>query len=454
MQYKSVNPVNATLLKTFNSISDSELSQKLINGHEAFLTWEKSSLDYRSNLIANIADLLRKDVEMHAKFITLEMGKPIVQARAEIEKCILLCEYYCEVAPDYLKPAIHESNAQESFVTFDPMGLIYAVMPWNFPYWQVFRFLIPNLMLGNGALLKHASNVPQCADNIEQLLLQAGIPEFVFQNLFIDYDQSDKVIGSEYVWGVTLTGSEFAGSKIAEMAGKNIKKSVLELGGSDPFIVLEDADINEAVDVGIVSRMQNAGQSCIAAKRFIVHESVYNEFLDKYTKAAQALIIGDPLNEDTYIGPIARDYLVEELQQQVNKSVEMGAKVVCGGKRSSVGESYFEPTVLVDVKEGMPAYKEEIFGPVAIIFKVSTEEEAIGIANDTEFGLGAAVWSADITIAKRIAAQIRSGTVAINGGVRSEPRLPFGGTKKSGFGRELAELGLKEFANIKTINVF
>ena len=226
------------------------------------------------------------------------------------------------------------------------------------------------------------------------------------------------------------------------------------MGGSDPFIVLEDADINEAVDVGIVSRMQNAGQSCIAAKRFIVHESVYNEFLDKYTKAAQALIIGDPLNEDTYIGPIARDYLVEELQQQVNKSVEMGAKVVCGGKRSSVGESYFEPTVLVDVKEGMPAYKEEIFGPVAIVFKVSTDEEAIRIANDTEFGLGAAVWSADISKAKRIATQIRTGTVAINGGVRSEPRLPFGGTKKSGFGRELAELGLKEFANIKTINVF
>ena len=452
--YKSINPANSKWLKTYEQISDKELNHKLMKGNEAFLEWKDRPLKSRLSLIQSVADLLRKETDYHAKIITSEMGKPISQARAEIEKCILLCEYYMEVSADLLKAELHQSNAKQSYLSFEPLGLIYAVMPWNFPYWQVFRFLIPNLVLGNGALLKHASNVPQCADNMEKLLLKAGIPEFVFQNLFIDYHQSKMVIECDYVWGVTLTGSELAGSGVAELAGKNIKKSVLELGGSDPFIVLEDADIDQAVEIGIVARMQNAGQSCIAAKRFIVMEMVYDEFLQKYKKAAEKLVVGDPFKEDTYIGPIARDYLLDELHQQVIKSVEKGAVIVTGGKRSSFGPVFYEPTVLANVSKGMPAYGEEIFGPVAVLYKVSSEDEAIKLANDTEFGLGAAIWTKDLDNAKKLAGRIQTGTVAINGGVRSEPGLPFGGTKKSGYGRELAELGLKEFANIKTVNIF
>jgi succinate-semialdehyde dehydrogenase/glutarate-semialdehyde dehydrogenase len=454
MLYKSINPVNGKVLKTYETISDKELDNKLRNGHHAFLKWEQETLENRIACIAEIAKILLEEKEEHARFISLEMGKPITQARAEIEKCALLCDYYCEEAPGYLKPEMHESNASESFLSFEPMGLIYAVMPWNFPYWQVFRFLIPNLILGNGALLKHASNVPQCAENIEKIVRKAGVHEHVFQNLFIDYKQSEKLIESNYVWGVTLTGSEYAGSKVAEKAGKCIKKSVLELGGSDPFIVMEDADIDKAVEVGIISRMQNAGQSCIAAKRFILHEKIYEEFVEKYVQATEALIVGDPFDEDTYVGPIARSYLVEELDLQVRKSIEKGAVALTGGHISEVGPAFYQPSVLTNISQDMPTYAEEVFGPVALIFKVKSEQEALELANDTEFGLGGAVWSKDIERAKKMAHKIRTGTVAINGGVRSEPRLPFGGTKKSGFGRELAELGLKEFANIKTINIF
>jgi succinate-semialdehyde dehydrogenase / glutarate-semialdehyde dehydrogenase len=329
-----------------------------------------------------------------------------------------------------------------------------VLCPGIFPFGRYSGFFVPNIVLGNTALLKHASNVPQCAEAIENIVLEAGIPEGVLQNLFIDYKQSEKVIASPYVWGVTLTGSELAGSKVASLAGAHIKKSVLELGGSDPFIVLDDADIDGAVDSGIIARMQNAGQSCIAAKRFIIHQKAYDEFVEKYTQAAQKLVLGDPLDERTFMGPLATSYLVEELESQIAESVKMGAKVLTGGKRSPLGKLYFEPTVLSDITEAMPAFHQEIFGPVACMFKVKDDEEAITLANQTEFGLGGALWSRDENRAFHLAKQIQTGTVAINGGVRSEPRLPFGGTKKSGYGRELADLGLKEFANIKTINIF
>jgi len=454
MAYQSINPADFKLLAEFVCISDSELNDKLNKSVAAYQFWSKTDIKFRLNLIRKIAEKLMSDFQFHAELISLEMGKPITQSKMEIQKCAALCHYYCEKAEELLKPIHYQENDRKSMIVFEPMGIVYGVMPWNFPYWQVFRFFIPNLILGNVCLLKHASNVPQCALNIEKVVSEAGVQEGVFANLFINYNQSEAVINHPAVCGVTLTGSEAAGAKVAELAGKNIKKSVLELGGSDPFIVLPDANLDKAVEIGIFARMQNAGQSCIAAKRFIIHEQVYDEFRHKYIAAAEKMKIGNPLDTETDLGPLARPYLLDELVAQIEKSVNMGATIATGGKILHKNKLFFEPTVIENVTEGMPAFHEEIFGPVAVFFKFKTLEEAIELANITEFGLGASVWTQNIEQGLKLAGQINSGIVAVNGLVKSSPDLPFGGTKKSGFGRELGEAGLKEFSNIKTINIF
>jgi succinate-semialdehyde dehydrogenase/glutarate-semialdehyde dehydrogenase len=454
MRYQTINPYTNKLEKEYEIISDEELSFKLSKANEEFLKWRKLEVKDRTQIIKSVSELLKSEAAKHANLITLEMGKPITQSYAEIEKCGWLCDYYIENAEDFLKPEVKRSRAKKSYLTYDPIGILYAIMPWNFPYWQVFRYLVPNLIAGNVSVLKHAPNVPQCSNAIEDLFKRAGLPEFVFQNLFIDYNQSEKVIENEHVWGVTITGSGVAGSKVAEQAGRNIKKSVLELGGSDPFIVFPDADIDAAVEAGVIARMQNTGQSCIAAKRFIIHKDIKEKFLEKYCAAVEDLKIGNPFEESTYIGPIAKGYLLENLDSQVERSIELGAKVVIGGKKSDFGNLYYQPTVLTGIKKGMPAYNEEFFGPVALFFDFSNEDEMLDLANDTEFGLGGAVWTKNIEKAEKIARYLDVGTVAINGGVRSEPALPFGGFKKSGYGRELAKLGIKEFTNMKTINIF
>ncbi|MCK4661546.1 MAG: NAD-dependent succinate-semialdehyde dehydrogenase [Bacteroidales bacterium] len=454
MSYKSINPATGKLLNSYSIISDDELQEKIICANDVFKYWRKTELDYRKMLLLKVADLLESEKEIHAGNMTAEMGKPINQSIAEVEKSALVCRYYAENAKKFLEPERKKSSAKESYIKYEPIGVIYAVMPWNFPYWQVFRFIAPNFILGNTGLLKHASNVPACALAIEKLFIDAGAKKGIFQNLFINYHQSEEVVKNQYVRGVTLTGSNYAGSKVAELAGKYIKKSVLELGGSDPFLIFEDADIEEAVKYGIISRFLNAGQSCIAAKRFIVHNKIYDKFINIFKRETEKLKTGDPMNSDNYIGPMAKESFVIELEEQVNKSVEMGAKIITGGKRKKSGTCYYLPTIIDNIPENAPLANEEIFGPVAPVFEFNDYSEAVKIANNTPFGLGATVWTKDIDKAKKIADEIVTGTVAINGMVKSEPGLPFGGVKDSGYGRELSEYGLKEFANIKTINIF
>jgi len=454
MTYKSINPATLEKLGEFPLLDNTLLEDKLKISKNVFLTWKNLSIDERLRYVKEIGLHLKSDLVYHAKLISTEMGKPFTQAKTEIEKCILLCDFYFDNAKSLIKDKEFNENGKLSYITYEPMGIIYGIMPWNFPYWQVFRFFIPNIILGNTTLLKHASNVPQCALAIEKIVKSAGVPDGVFTNLFIDYQQSEKVISFDGVCGVTLTGSEMAGSKVAELAGKNLKKTVLELGGSDPFIVFDDADIDKAVEIGLFARMQNAGQSCIASKRFLIHQSVFDNFTEKFILACNNLKMDSPLSEDTELGPLANPYLLEELENQVNTSVRLGAKVLCGGGVLEKGRLFYKPTVITDVNQGMPLFKEEVFGPVAVFFKFNSDVEAIELANNTEFGLGASVWTKNIEKAMKVAKNIVTGTVAINGLVKSDPKLPFGGVKKSGFGRELGELGLKEFANIKTINVF
>lgn len=454
MTYKSINPATLEKLGEFPLLDNNLLEDKLKISKNVFLTWKNISIDERLRYVKEIGLLLKSDLVYHAKLISTEMGKPFTQAKTEIEKCILLCDFYFDNAKSLIKDKEFNENGKLSYITYEPMGIIYGIMPWNFPYWQVFRFFIPNIILGNTTLLKHASNVPQCALAIEKIVKSADVPDGVFTNLFIDYQQSEKVISFDGVCGVTLTGSEMAGSKVAELAGKNLKKTVLELGGSDPFIVFDDADIDKAVEIGLFARMQNAGQSCIASKRFLIHQSVFDNFTEKFILACNNLKMDSPLSEDTELGPLANPYLLEELENQVNTSVRLGAKVLCGGGVLEKGRLFYKPTVITDVNQGMPLFKEEVFGPVAVFFKFNSDVEAIELANNTEFGLGASVWTKNIEKAMKVAKNIVTGTVAINGLVKSDPKLPFGGVKKSGFGRELGELGLKEFANIKTINVF
>jgi len=448
---KSINPTNNEIIKEYPDHTEDQISDIIKNVDEAFSSWKNTSFAERSKLMHNAAEELRTNINEYAELMTSEMGKIIKESRAEVDKCAWVCDYFAENAETFLKDDIIETDASKSFVTFQPLGTILAVMPWNFPYWQVFRFAAPGLMAGNTAVLKHASNVPGCASAIEQIFVRAGFPKDVFRNLVISSGKVEQVIRNKRVKAATLTGSEWAGRQIACIAGDEIKKTVLELGGSDPFIVLEDANFDTCLQMATKARMINTGQSCIAAKRFIVVKSRVDEFEQKQAEMMQSLKIGDPLKEDTEVGPMARMDLVEELDVQVKQSIEKGAKLLCGGNRIDGPGAFYEPTVLSNVSKGMPVYDQETFGPVMAIIPVKDADEAVAVANDSEFGLGGCIWSNDLKRAEQLARKIEVGAVFVNGMVKSDPRLPFGGIKNSGYGRELSSYGIKEFVNIKSI---
>ncbi|WP_028979590.1 NAD-dependent succinate-semialdehyde dehydrogenase [Sporocytophaga myxococcoides] len=446
---KSVNPFSGQLLKEYESYSDDKINEVLAFSEKAFKVWKGYSFEKRSSLFNKIAGKLREKKGYLSALMTSEMGKPIKEAEAEVEKCAWVCEYYAENAEFFLKDDLIISDASESYVEFDPLGCILAIMPWNFPFWQVFRFAAPTIMAGNTGILKHASNVPQCALAIQDLFEEAGFPKGVFQSVLISGEDTDRLIAHKTIKAVTLTGSEQAGMKVAASAGANLKKTVLELGGSDPFIVLKDANIEEAAMWAVKARMINNGQSCIAAKRFIVMDSIKNQFVEVMAKAISVLKLGDPLLPEVQVGPLARKDLAESLHAQVQKSIALGASVVVGGIPPK--GAVFTPTILDNVKPGMPAFDEELFGPVAAIISVHHEQEAINMANQSKYGLGASIWTGDFEKGKVLARHIESGSVFINGMVKSDPRLPFGGVKLSGYGRELAAFGIREFVNIKSV---
>jgi len=454
MAYQSVNPYTGQILDTFQTITDGELINKLKKAELAYNSWSQTGFSERADLLYNAASLLEKEKEKHAEIITSEMGKPIRQSIAEVEKCAWLCRYYAENGENYLKPLKLESTARRSEVWFEPSGVIFAVMPWNFPYWQVFRFMVPNLLAGNTGLLKHASNVPRCGIAIEDLMLRSGAPDGVFMNLFINYEQAHAIISQPAVQGVTLTGSNHAGYKIAELAGRYGKKSVLELGGSDPYIVFNSADLQISSDTAIMARFQNNGQSCISAKRFFIQDSIFDKFLELFKDAVLKIRTGNPMDPDTLIGPIAREDLLVELEEQLGQIRESGGKIITGGKRTSPGSQILEPTIIIDLPKDSRLLDQELFGPIIPVFKFNSEEEAIRLSNDTPYGLAASIWTGDEEQARRVASSLRTGMVTINNMVKSEPALPFGGVKASGYGRELSEFGIREFMNIKTVSFF
>jgi succinate-semialdehyde dehydrogenase/glutarate-semialdehyde dehydrogenase len=447
----SVNPATEEVLATFEPHTAEQIDEALSQVQDAFVAWRARSVAERAIPMRALAKILRRRVERFGRLITLEMGKPIAEAKAEIEKCAWNCDYYAENADRFLADEPVKTNAKRSFVAFEPLGIVLAVMPWNYPFWQVLRFAAPALMAGNGAVLKHASNVPQCALAIEEVIRDAGFPDGLLRTVLLAGSQVEPLIADDRIRAVTLTGSSRTGSRIAELAGRALKKQVLELGGSDPYIVLKDADIAAAATVATRARNQNNGQSCIAAKRFLVESSVLDEFQDRFATQVAALRIGDPLDAATQIGPLARGDLRETLERQVAGSVGLGAKLLTGGERWGQRGYYYRPTVLADVRPGMPAFDEETFGPVAAIVRVFDADEAITLANSSEYGLGANLWTRDDEKGERLARRIESGQVFINGMVASDPRLPFGGVKHSGYGRELSSFGIREFTNIKTI---
>jgi succinate-semialdehyde dehydrogenase/glutarate-semialdehyde dehydrogenase len=448
--FKSIYPFDQSTVGEFQTMNATIVNDKLDLATKAFHDWKKTSYAHRSNLMLKVAALIRHNKEEYARTITLEMGKLLSEARAEVEKSATACEYFAQHAEAFLKDQNIPTEAKQSFVAFEPVGAVLAIMPWNFPFWQVFRFAAPALMAGNVGLLKHAPNVTKCSLMIEKLFQEAGFPIGVFQSLVIEVDLVESIIASSIVQGVALTGSEAAGSKVASIAGKNIKRTVLELGGSDAFIVLPDADLKKTVKIATQSRMQNVGQSCIAAKRFIVVKDIKEAFVAQFVESVKSLVQGDPFQDKSTLGPMARLDLAEKLKSQMDVSLSKGAKLLVGGERSGCN---FQATLLDNVSPGMPAFDEETFGPLGAIITVKDDAEAITLANQTRYGLGATVWSQDLERAKRIARALDSGSVLINSLMRSDVRLPFGGVKKSGYGRELSEFGIKEFVNIKTISV-
>ncbi|QYH37557.1 NAD-dependent succinate-semialdehyde dehydrogenase [Algoriphagus sp. NBT04N3] len=451
-QIKSVNPYSGEILKEFQLLTENQVQEKLQKGEKAYQKWKKSPFSEKSKLMRKAAEELRENKEHYAKIISLEMGKIIKESVSEVEKCAWVCEYYADNAEEYLKPEpISLPDGKKAKLLHQPIGTVLAVMPWNFPFWQVFRFAAPTLMAGNTGLLKHASNVPQCALAIEEVFTKAGFPEGVFQTLLIDSKTTTAILENPIIKAVTLTGSEKAGAAVASAAGKHIKKSLLELGGSDPFIILEDADIEEASKTAAKARMINFGQSCIAAKRFIVQDTVYDQFLEIFSNEIKNLKAGEPLDENADYVCMARPDLAQELFEQIQESVDKGAKVLLGGKAPEKGSAKFSPTILTDIPKDSPAYSEELFGPVAIVFRVKSADEAIQIANDSEFGLGSSLWTKNPEKAEALASRIESGAVFINSLVASNPHLPFGGIKKSGYGRELCRHGILEFVNTKTV---
>ena len=446
------NPATGEALEPVADDTDEDVEAALDAANDAFAEWREVPMGERQRLIGNAADVLRENKDEYAELMTREMGKPIDGAVAEVEKCAWACEYYEERADEHLQDEVVGSDPEtKTYVSHEPLGPVLAVMPWNYPFWQVFRFIAPHITAGNVGLLKHASNVPGVAQAIEDVMLEAGYPEGVFQSLIIHSDPIEGIIRDERVKAVTLTGSEGAGRAVAETAGSEIKKSVLELGGNDPFVVLDDADVDTAAAVGAGARTLNSGQSCIASKRFIVHEGVYDEFVEKFVGEMDALTVGDPTDEDTDVGPQAREDLMDDLHDQVERTVEAGATRELGGEPLDRDGFYYPPTVLTDVPRDAAAANEEVFGPAASVFEVGSEEEAIDLANDIEYGLGASVWTDDLERGERVAHEFEAGMAYVNQLVKSDPRLPFGGVKDSGYGRELARRGIREFVNEKTV---
>jgi succinate-semialdehyde dehydrogenase/glutarate-semialdehyde dehydrogenase len=479
MKIKSINPYTEEVNWTYDSFSIGECRTKINNSRDAFLEWSSLSAENRAEYFTNVGEVLRQNTGIYAEIITKEMGKPIRESRAEVQKCIWICDYYAENAAEFLKDEVVDTGSEKcewlcnyyakdaaqflknevvdtgsekSYVTFEPLGVIFGIMPWNFPFWQVFRFAVPAMCAGNVCVLKHASNVPRSALEIEKAFLEAGLPDHVFKTLLIDSSTAMEIIKEELVDGVSLTGSIGAGSEIGELAAGIIEPLVLELGGSDPFIVLEDADIEKAVEVAIKSRFLNTGQSCIAAKRFIVVEDVIVDFIEAFKLHIQELKIGDPMDEDTDIGPLAKREFVDSLEKVLKDATKKGAEPQTYGEEHEKG-FFFNPTIIPAASTDMKVCNVEVFGPVAPVISVKDENEAVKIANSTEFGLGAEIWSENLERALKLAKRIKSGFVAINGMVKSDPRLPFGGIKKSGVGRELSHYGLKEFVNIKTVTI-
>lgn len=451
MAFQSINPATEEVEATFNEHTTDQVEEALAEVSQAFERWRKTPMAERSRLMQAACGYLRANKARFAGLMTAEMGKPIRQAEAEVEKCALCCEFYAERAAEFLGDRETSSSAARSYVAFDPLGPVLAVMPWNFPFWQVFRFAAPALMAGNTGVLKHSANVPRCALAIEEVFREAGFPPGVFRTLLISSKRVAGVIEDVRIRAVTLTGSDIAGAKVAEVSGRALKKTVLELGGSDAFIILADADLEAATTTAVNARYQNAGQSCIAAKRFIVVEEVAEEFIARFSDAAKQLRVGDPAEPETELGPVARDDLRDTLEDQVQRSLAEGALLVAGGHRLDRRGYFYAPTVLSNVSPAMAVFTEETFGPVAAIVRARDTEDAIALANQSQYGLGAALWTRDVEAGSRWAREIDAGAVFINGMVASDPRLPFGGVKRSGYGRELGEYGIREFMNIKTV---
>ncbi len=451
MTFQSIDPKNGTLLAEFPECSSEAIQNAIDRSADAVPIWSNTAISERCHRISRAADALRMRREEMAKLISAEMGKLYKEALAEVDKCASVCDYYAEHGEQQLKDVPLESDASESFVTYQPLGTVLAVMPWNYPFWQVFRAAAPALVAGNTMILKHASNVPQCGMAIEQIFTEAGLPNGAFINLMVSSKQVETLLRDPRIHAATLTGSEPAGISVGRIAGEELKKVVLELGGSDPFIVLNDADMELAVENAVASRFLNSGQSCIAAKRFIVVKEIADQFVSAFSNAVEQLKAGDPLDAETTIAPMARVDLRDELHQQVLDSVAAGAVVVTGGKPIEGAGAYYSPTILDQIKPGMRAYKEEFFGPVALVIRAENEKDAVDIANDSPFGLGGSVWTQDRIRGERIARQLQCGCAFVNGMVKSDPRLPFGGVKRSGHGRELSFLGITEFTNPKTV---
>jgi succinate-semialdehyde dehydrogenase/glutarate-semialdehyde dehydrogenase len=450
----AINPTTGKALKKYEETAPDEVMRRLEKAQHAFQTWRQTTFAERAVLMKAASRVLIENRNEYARTMALEMGKPVKSGRAEIEKCAWVCEYYAEHAEKMLQDEVIQTDARKSYVTYNPLGVILSIMPWNYPFWQVFRHAAPGLMAGNGVVLKHASNVPGCAVAIGDIFRKAGFPEDLFQNFLISSRDAERLIEQPAICAVTLTGSKAAGQAVAARAGKWLKKTVLELGGSDPYIILEDADLDKTVETCVASRLLNSGQSCIAAKRFVVVGSVHKQFEEMFVEKMRSKKMGDPLDEASEIGPQARTDLREDLHRQVIRSIEKGARCLLGGEIPGGAGAFYPATVLGEVAKGMPAYDEETFGPVAAIIPVKDEKQAIRVANDSTFGLGAAIFTRDIAHGELIAAEaLEAGNCFVNAFVKSDPRLPFGGIKESGYGRELSHFGLKEFVNIKTVYV-